>query len=181
MIICLCCIVFAVIAMIVSWYVEWQWENLYVGKKVLAHIDYGFNFKRLMYLGDADEYGGIFYDGIDGIMFYSRGLWLYYKHVKDDVTLLHLQACYHFGPWDWKIKYASWCEINGHLDLKKDLNEAVELALRHIAGTPAYLSDGREKFRNPEYHPEAQDICDAVLWVRNFIQFDMRNWNKYEP
>lgn len=180
MIIFLCCTVFAVVATIMSWYFGWQYEDLHIGDKILAHIDYGFKFKRLMYLGDADEYGGIFYDGLDGIL-YRRGLWFYYKHVEDNVTLLHLQACYHFGPWDWKSKYISWCGINGDLDPKKDLNEAVELALRHVASTPVYLSDGCERFRNPEYHPETQDICDAVLWVRNFIQFDMRNWNHYKP
>lgn len=161
------------------WYFVWQWENLCRGKKILAHID-GFKFKKLMYLGDASEYGHIFYDGVDGIMFHMRGLWHYYSHVEDALTLLHLRAAYQYGIWDWKGIFISWCGLCGDLDPRKDVAEAIKRARRHYESTSPYkISDTGEKYKNPDYHPQARDVCSAFLWVRNFKVHGDAKWAEY--
>lgn len=161
------------------WYFIWQWDNLFIGKKILARID-GLKFKKLMYLGDSAEYGRIYYDGADSIMFYMRGLWHRYTHVEDAVTLLHLRACYQYDPWDWKGIYISWCGLAGDLDPKTDLREAIRTAKRHYDNTPEYkISSSGEKYRNSDYHPQARDVCSAFLWLRNFKRHGDNKWVEY--
>ena len=166
------------IGLILSWYHVWQWESMYLGKKILVHED-GWKLRKFMYLGEAKEYGSLFYDGISRILFFKRGLWCCYKTIKDPVTLLHLAACYHFSPWVWKGSYISWCGLHD-LDRYTELNKAVRLATRHIKNTPMYLiSSTGEKYRNTDYYPQAQDICDAFLWLRNYYKYGDTKWRKF--
>lgn len=156
------------------WYFVWQWENLYRGKKILARVE-GCHFQKLMYLGETDQYGNIYYDGANRILFHARGRWHCYKFIDNQAMLLHLRACYQFSPFAWKKIYVTWCDMCG----ARDLNEAVRLAKRHCDTTPRHkISSNGEKY---DFIPLAQDICNAFLWLRNFLIHGINKWVTYIP
>ena len=166
-----------IIGIPIIWYKDWQWDNIYLGRKMLV---WDSGFKKYMYLGEADNYGMLFYDGTNRIMFYMRGLWHCYKHVEDTAILLHLRACYHYGAWNWKNTYISWCGLAGDLNPKTDLREAIKAAKRYYDNTPEYkISSTGEKYRNSDYYPQARDVCSAFLTIRNYCRDGNIKWATY--
>lgn len=135
-------------------------------------------FKKYMYLGDADEYGELYYNGTDSIMFFMRGLWHRLRDIGDNATLLHLRACYQYGYHEWRRIYLTWCDLT-EID-PADLRGTVKAAKRHYDNTPEYkISSSGEKYRNPEYIPQSRDVCSAFLTIRNYCLYGDIKWATY--
>lgn len=148
-----------------DWYSDEQWHTIKPGDKL-------FQFKRLkpMYLGVASEFGKLFYDGLDGIIWHERGMWHTYKKIKDNEELLHLKGLYTYGE-DWVRARKYWFKTDA-CQMVTDAKHYVDNNTMRVNGKLYYDAD---------FDDTAQLICNIFLWVRNFREDITDKVHDYEP